>query len=799
MCNGDDPILTEKGIPLADKVDRSADELEESTNILKDDKLNADAMKLLAKGAQGILSGTTDLLEAFDESEVRDIVKLIDESLAALEPLRRVGTAAELVKEVKAVSLSLLKVARSMEKRRAQLQEGTHLESVKMEIEAVKSVSPLMVSACKTHLLHKDNENAVISRDGTLSQISSSLNKLRFLVQLKFFRKEDFFGHGSSGGHLEDMMLGKKQGDKVASDALLSTLDEFLRDCEAVAKKLEDGEEKSNILADIAGCRSLQKELTQAFKALSENPDDPACHRQVAETSQELYERVGELALTSKRALARRNNELVTNARLHATEAISAGKTGDPKETDANLAALEDDLNALEGVSNLISYLSTDDEKAHKVNEAMDDVKGYTPVLAATCRMAASIPEDKALNAHASMVKSEWDRKMDKLEDATDRAIENQGLTVGVLEEGMFKDIAAVKTAAEAHSMGQYTPACVVLQQRADKLNKLLAGEADRTGVLTEKDLFKTHGQALTYALNAFNASSQKVVEDGNDADSATKAKLAKDAAAMEKAVIVACNAVGCTDSLADIERKELQAKEGRRVQKELEIKRREEESKNEKLKLEREAEERKAREAAEAERIAELEQLEKEKMVKLLQEEEEKKQFELNTIGQAAEALHEEANQWDENDNDIICLAKKIAESFNKMAVLEGQQNCKRELITLAKTISTDAREMAKLATKFADNCADKRLKANLLNTVAVMETIGAQLKIIAAVKASSPGDQEADDQLNICAANLMGRCQECVSQCHSASIKPIDANHPLMEKVTWRKKVYRNRDCKF
>lgn len=74
-------------------------------------------------------------------------------------------------------------------------------------------------------------------------------------------------------------------------------------------------------------------------------------------------------------------------------------------------------------------------------------------------------------------------------------------------------------------------------------------------------------------------------------------------------------------------------------------------------------------------------------------------------------------------------------------------------------------------------------------------METVSAQLKIIATVKASNYMDEQADEQLTCCAQSLMTAVQACVGQCHAASLKPINRADALLQAVQWRKKVYRNR----
>jgi hypothetical protein len=52
-------------------------------------------------------------------------------------------------------------------------------------------------------------------------------------------------------------------------------------------------------------------------------------------------------------------------------------------------------------------------------------------------------------------------------------------------------------------------------------------------------------------------------------------------------------------------------------------------------------------------------------------------------------------------------------------------------------------AQSTSKLAMQFANNCADARLKRDLVTTVSQIDTISAQLKIIAAVKAANYSDE--------------------------------------------------------
>ncbi|KAJ7380305.1 hypothetical protein OS493_011025 [Desmophyllum pertusum] len=155
------------------------------------------------------------------------------------------------------------------------------------------------------------------------------------------------------------------------------------------------------------------------------------------------------------------------------------------------------------------------------------------------------------------------------------------------------------------------------------------------------------------------------------------------------------------------------------------------------------------------------------------------------NRMAMAAHHLHREAQKWEEEGNELIQAAKKMAILFAKMSQFmreaeEGQpQRSKKELIALAKQIAAASKEVSAYSSKMARDCPDKRVSQTLTQTIERIPTISTQLKIVSTVKATMIGaddpkaDMEATETLCGCAENLMSAVRQAVRETEAASVK--------------------------
>jgi vinculin len=142
------------------------------------------------------------------------------------------------------------------------------------------------------------------------------------------------------------------------------------------------------------------------------------------------------------------------------------------------------------------------------------------------------------------------------------------------------------------------------------------------------------------------------------------------------------------------------------------------------------------------------------------------------------AQELRVEAAKWD-NQNPIISSVENIGSCFERLSLFHNElklrptPEAKKGFIMAARDIVTHSNELVTPAKVVADGCTDNRMVRNLTGTLDRLSTLAQQLKIVAAVKASSPGDRDQDAQLIHCGQNLMQAIKGCMRECDAVSIK--------------------------
>ncbi|XP_031549305.1 catenin alpha-1-like [Actinia tenebrosa] len=175
-------------------------------------------------------------------------------------------------------------------------------------------------------------------------------------------------------------------------------------------------------------------------------------------------------------------------------------------------------------------------------------------------------------------------------------------------------------------------------------------------------------------------------------------------------------------------------------------------------------------------------------------------------SIAMAAQLLQDETDQWEEENNSIVKVAKKMALQMMQMAQFSrgrGDLQDKMEMINTAKAIAANAKTILKFAQIIADACVDERCREDLLYYAECLPTMSTQLKIISSVKAATPSDPSADAVLVRNADNLMQAVVKTLKAAEAASVKelvkPRDVSTDEAEAADlafqWKKKLKRQR----
>jgi vinculin len=176
------------------------------------------------------------------------------------------------------------------------------------------------------------------------------------------------------------------------------------------------------------------------------------------------------------------------------------------------------------------------------------------------------------------------------------------------------------------------------------------------------------------------------------------------------------------------------------------------------------------------------------------------------NPIKALAQELKVQVATWTTDGNPIVFHASEISRYMGILSLFSlnlrdsPTPEAKKGFINAAKDILLQTNAFAEPARKLAEKCSDKRLRKQLGLTLEKISTLAQQLKIVAAVKASSPRDTDPDQQLIACAQNLMVAVKTALKECESAALRynaeqraSVPGKNPPGDTLKFRKMVYR------
>lgn len=157
------------------------------------------------------------------------------------------------------------------------------------------------------------------------------------------------------------------------------------------------------------------------------------------------------------------------------------------------------------------------------------------------------------------------------------------------------------------------------------------------------------------------------------------------------------------------------------------------------------------------------------------------------------------EAANWSEDENPIIQAVISISQKFLDLSTYHNQLKtsykdvfAKKAFIQAAQGIMIDTTQFVKAIQPVITACTDKRLRLQIQSSAARLTTLSQQLKIVAAVKASSLGDNDAAVQLISCAQNLVGSIKMALRDCVSCSIRARKESNAEIVGIKFRKVVF-------
>lgn len=274
--SSDDQILKQDMPPALRRVEESSILLLHASDMLRSDPYSAPARKKLIDGSRGILQGTSALLLAFDESEVRKIIRVCKNVLEYLAITEVVDRMEDLVTYVKNLSPVLTRMTKEVDAREKELTHQVHREMLIGSLEQVKNLTPVLISGIKIFITAKQTNSGIqgaqTNRDYVVRKMSDEIHEIIRVLQLTTYDEDEW--------DADDIAIMKKaqsaieQKMQLAQDwlgdpsALVGSageksLRQILEDAKRVADCCTNPDDRDRILKSVSNLESMGQALSE--------------------------------------------------------------------------------------------------------------------------------------------------------------------------------------------------------------------------------------------------------------------------------------------------------------------------------------------------------------------------------------------------------------------------------------------------------------------------------------------------------------------------------------------------------
>ncbi|KAL5006317.1 hypothetical protein ScPMuIL_015123 [Solemya velum] len=194
--SSEDQILKQDMPPALSRVEEASHLLLQASELLRVDPFSAPARKKLIEGSRGILQGTSALLLAFDESEVRKIIRVCKNVLEYLAITEVVERMEDLVTYVKNLSPVLTKMTKEVDVREKELTHHVHRDMLIRSLDQVKTLTPVLISGIKVYITAKQSGAGIresqTNRDYVVHKMSDEIYEIIRVLQLTTYDEEEW-------------------------------------------------------------------------------------------------------------------------------------------------------------------------------------------------------------------------------------------------------------------------------------------------------------------------------------------------------------------------------------------------------------------------------------------------------------------------------------------------------------------------------------------------------------------------------------------------------------------------------
>ncbi|XP_071116142.1 vinculin-like isoform X4 [Haliotis cracherodii] len=274
--SSEDQILKQDMPPALSRVEQSSVLLLQASELLRADPYSGPARKKLIEGSRGILQGTSALLLAFDESEVRKIIRVCKNVLEYLAITEVVDRMEDLVTYVKNLSPVLTKMTKEVDNREKELTHQVHQDMLVRSLEQVKNYTPVLISGVKIFITAKQTSQGIpdaqSGRDYIVKKMSDEIHEIIRVLQLTTYDEDEWDAddltvmkkcQNAIEGKLQQATDWLQDPTALIGSAGDKALRQILEDSKRIADRCTNPAEREAIQRKISDIESMSNALSE--------------------------------------------------------------------------------------------------------------------------------------------------------------------------------------------------------------------------------------------------------------------------------------------------------------------------------------------------------------------------------------------------------------------------------------------------------------------------------------------------------------------------------------------------------
>ena len=186
VLESSDLLLKRDMPPALDLVQAASDSLGQAAAFISTDPFSVQGREVLIKGARGILQGTSDLLLAYDQGEVRKLIKQCRAVLDYIGLADHVKRMEDVVIFVKSLTPSMTRVGKEVRSRGEELTSQVHRDLLIGALERAINTAPQLISSLKLYVNCGANQrqNSAEQRDMAQHAMQEEFREVIRVLQL---------------------------------------------------------------------------------------------------------------------------------------------------------------------------------------------------------------------------------------------------------------------------------------------------------------------------------------------------------------------------------------------------------------------------------------------------------------------------------------------------------------------------------------------------------------------------------------------------------------------------------------